>query len=279
VATVVEATVKPRGPYRLRLMRPSGRFATPLPDGGSAVSWQTPSGAVHIRATSERGLEQARFMLALDDDTSEFQRRFSRDCLLGPSVRALTGLRPLRLPSVAHAVLRALCGQLIESSRARAIERSILRRTGSGAPSAHDLAQFSPAQLCALGLSSQRAAALVRVCRGIDLEGLRVQPTRCAIARLGRERGLGPWSCGVIALEGLGRYEQPLVGDLGLVKLASSLWGRWIDPSETEDLLAPYGEWAGLASVVLLAGWKRGLVPGADADRARVVRARARRAA
>ena len=43
--------------------------------------------------------------------------------------------------------------------------------------------------------------------------------------------------------------------------------------SETADLLAPYAEWQGLASVFLLQGFKRGLVPGASADRARLVRA------
>ena len=55
-------------------------------------------------------------------------RRFARDPLLGPTVRALAGYRPLRLATVAHAALRAMCGQLIESGRAAAIERSVLRR-------------------------------------------------------------------------------------------------------------------------------------------------------
>ena len=63
--------------------------------------------------------------------------------------------------------------------------------------------------------------------------------------------------------------------DLGLVKLCSALRGRWVEPDETAELLAPYGEWAGLAGVYLLRGWSRGLVPGASADRARLVRARA----
>jgi hypothetical protein len=34
-----------------------------------------------------------------------------------------------------------------------------------------------------------------------------------------------------------------------------------VEPEETDELLAPYGEWAGLASVYLLAGFGRGLVP------------------
>jgi hypothetical protein len=34
-----------------------------------------------------------------------------------------------------------------------------------------------------------------------------------------------------------------------------------VEAEETDELLAPYGEWQGLASVYLLAGWSRGLVP------------------
>ena len=77
----------------------------------------------------------------------------------------------------------------------------------------------------------------------------------------------------MIALEGLGSYRHGLVGDLGLVKLCSALRGRWVELDETAELLAPYEEWAGLAGVYLLRGFARGLVPGASADRARLVRA------
>jgi len=63
------------------------------------------------------------------------------------------------------------------------------------------------------------------------------------------------------------------------VKLLSALEGRWVEPHETARLFEPYGEWAGLASVYLLRGWTRGLVPGADPDRARAVRAAAGAAA
>ncbi|HVV59829.1 MAG TPA: hypothetical protein VHC45_15820, partial [Gaiellaceae bacterium] len=74
----------------------------------------------------------------------------------------------------------------------------------------------------------------------------------------------GPWSVGVVCLEGLGRYERGLARDLGLVKLLSALKGRWVEAEETDELLAPYGEWAGLASVYLLAGYAAGLVPLPD---------------
>ncbi len=73
--------------------------------------------------------------------------------------------------------------------------------------------------------------------------------------------GSGPWSVGVVCIEGLGRYEHGLARDLGLAKLASALWGRRAEPEETDALLEPYGEWAGLASVYLLAGFSRGFIP------------------
>ena len=58
----------------------------------------------------------------------------------------------------------------------------------------------------------------------------------------------------MICLKGLGRYERGLVGDLGLIKLAAALRRRWATAEDTRELLEPYGEWAGLASVYLLAG-------------------------
>ena len=218
-------------------------------------------------------------MLALDDDTAEFHRRFARDPLLGPSARSLTGYRPLRLGTVTHASLRAICGQLIESRRAAAIERSIQRRLGVAVVTRHDLLRLSPAELTRHGLAASRAATLIRLSRSIDLERLRAHDTSTVLARLEREPGIGPWSAGVIALEGLGRYDLGLVGDLGLVKLLSTLEGRWVDADETAALLAPYGEWQGLAGQMLLLGWSRGLVPGADPDLARGTRLRTRRAA
>ena len=65
----------------------------------------------------------------------------------------------------------------------------------------------------------------------------------------------------MIGIEGLGCWERGLARDLGLIKLLSALRGRWVEAEETDELLAPYGEWAGLASVYLLKGMARGLVP------------------
>ena len=190
------------------------------------------------------------------------------DPFLGPASRALRGLRPVRVSTVAQSLLRAFCGQLIEAKRARRMEQTIIRRTTApvaenlhAAPTTRDLAQLAPSHLRALGLHTRRAAALVRICRELELERLHAVPTRLVAQRLDRERGLGAWSIGVVCLEGLGRYDHGLVGDLGLVKLLRELRGREVELWETQELLEPYGEWQGLASLYLLAGYARGLLP------------------
>jgi 3-methyladenine DNA glycosylase/8-oxoguanine DNA glycosylase len=276
---VIEDIVTPAGPYRLRLMCRSGTWDAPLADGSTVTAWQRPDGRVVIRAATEAGLARARFMLAVEDDTSGFHARFEHDPLLGATARRLIGYRPLRLATVTHAALRAMCGQLIEARRAMMIERAILRRLGAAVATRESLAVLSPADVRADGLASSRATTLIRLVRSLDLERIREHDTAVVLQRLGRERGIGPWSVGVIALEGLGRYDHGLVGDLGLIKLVSSLEGRWVEADETAALLARYDEWQGLAGQMLMLGWSRGLIPGADPDLGRRARLRTNRAA
>jgi 3-methyladenine DNA glycosylase/8-oxoguanine DNA glycosylase len=277
---VLELEVTPRGPYSLRLSagrasdacrRCAGNRLVGLFHVGPGVEWagarQRPDGRIVLEALSEEGLERIRFTLGLEEDHSEFLRRFAHDPLLRSPIRFLRGLRPARLGTVAHALLRAVAGQLIEARRARAIERRVVREVGVEAwglhapPTAASLGPLAPVELQRLGLSARKAATIVRLCRTVDLERLRGVDSPAVATRLERERGLGPWSVGVIFLEGLGRFDHGLVGDLGLIKLCTALTGRWADAADTEELLAPYEEWAGLASMYLLAGFARGLLP------------------
>ncbi len=273
-----EDVVTPVGPYRLSLITAGRLWQSPQP-GGTAQAYQRQDGRVVIKAETEPGLELARFQLALDDDTSGFHEAFDRDPLVGRAARAFRGWRPLRTATVTLAAIQGFCGQLVETRTARMLERSILRRVGTNTPRPADVAALAPAELARLGLAQRRATALVHLCRTLDLERLRGLPADAVATRLLREPQVGPWTLGVIATDGLGLYDHGPVGDLGLLKLAGALHGRVAETPDTAVLLAPYGRWQALAGNMLMMGWGRGLVPGADRDRARLVRVRARRAA
>jgi 3-methyladenine DNA glycosylase/8-oxoguanine DNA glycosylase len=291
---LIDLEVRPGGPYSLAL---SARLANDptrtFRDGvlrmaleidrtpESVLAWQRQDGTVVLRAATSAGAERLHWILALDDDHSAFLNIARRDPLLREAAHVMCGLRQIRVATVSHALLRAFCGQLIHWKAARRLEQKLVRALapplpGSRlhvAPSRDALASTSPTQLRSLGLHARRAASLVRICRDLDPERLRDAAPDAVAARIGRERGVGPWSVGVVFLEGLGRVDRGLVGDLGLIKLCTAL-GR--DPEDTASLLAPYGEWAGLASRYFLSAFSRGLVPLPNGAR---VRKRAYRAA
>ena len=273
---VVETALRPRLPYSLtQSARASADATRRFRDGVLTVLFEAAGSpavarvrqcregtlAVRVEAPEpDAALEHLRFMLSLDDDHTPFLQRFARDPLLGEATRRLQGLRPLRLATVPHALLTALCGQLVQARAARLLEARLLRahsRPHAGLhlpPDRSTFARLAPADLVGQGLGARKAATLVRLSRELDLERLRTLATDLAAKRIEGERGLGPWSAGVICLYGLGRFDRGLVGDLGLIKLCAALYGRWADADDTRELLDPYGEWAGLASVYLLAG-------------------------
>ena len=238
-----------------------------------AAVQQRSDGSIRIVAHSEESLAAMRFTLGIDADHGEFLRRFRHDDMLGPATQALAGLRQLRLGTAAHALLRALCGQLIESSRARFLERTIVRAVmpSSGGlhapPTAAALGAVAPAELRRLGLHARRGTTLVRVCGSLDLDRLRDCPAETVASRLGQSAA---------SARGPSASSPSRVWD-GTTSASSATWGsssssRWlrgrrVEGWETEELLAPYEDWAGLASVYLLNAWGRGLLPVSPAAR------------
>jgi 3-methyladenine DNA glycosylase/8-oxoguanine DNA glycosylase len=273
----IETTLRPRGPYSLALSArrasdTTRRFAggvltCVLGNGERASAGQLPDGRLLVRAESEAGLDELRFVLGVEDDHSPFLERFRDDELLAGPIRHLKGLRPVRTATVTHALMRAIVSQLITSREARSIEWRLIHATTDrvgglqAPPLPHHFAQFAPAQLYRYGVPARKATALVRICRTFDPERLRRLPADAAARRLQQERGIGPYSVGVVWTEGLGRFDRGIVGDLGLLKICSAIEGRWVEPEDTARILARYGEWAGLACVYLMAGAGRGLVP------------------
>ena len=273
VAGVSDVVLAPVPPYSLAQSAhgsdPTRRFRDGVLEMVFAVDgspmfaqvWQRPDGTLHARVDGDArdaAVAHLRFVLAIDVDHRVFLELAAADALLGPLVSRRRGLRPVRTSTVAHALVQAVAGQLITAREARLIEYRIVAscsRSHAGLllpPTTEGLRAVSAAELTRTGLAPRRAAALARVVRTLDVERLRNVATDRAVVRIARERTLGPWSAGVIALYGLGRYEHGLVGDLGLIRLCANLLGREATAEDTHRLLVRYGVWAGLAGIHLM---------------------------
>lgn len=208
------------------------------------------------------------FVLSLDHDLTEFHRRFRRDPLLGPLIRRMPSFRPRRRVWPWEALSAAVVGQLIEAQRAVAIERRIVGRWGPrlGAgrealrdvPGAAALAGRAPAELAAMDLAPNRAAALRRVARAVASGRCRLDsPT--ADRRLLAIPQIGPWTVQCLALFGRGELDSLPAGDLGYIKLVGRLagLGRRATVAEVEEFFAPYEPFRGQAGALALAGLYR----------------------
>jgi 3-methyladenine DNA glycosylase/8-oxoguanine DNA glycosylase len=243
------------------------RVAEPSPGRVLLGAW------AQSAAAAEHGIERMRFALGVDVDQRPFLRAFSRDPLIGGSLRRRPWLRVGRRPQPFEALAWAICEQLIEYERAAAIERRVVRTLGrrwvdrdgldSGLrdlPEAAVVAATAPALLQSFDLAGSRALALVRaareVARGrIDLHS---PEHESGWRRLRAIPGIGAWTVEMLALHGQGRHDQVPAGDVGLLKLVGRLLSGG-DPRaraaehQVRELFAPYGQWAGLAAAHMLA--------------------------
>jgi 3-methyladenine DNA glycosylase/8-oxoguanine DNA glycosylase len=216
------------------------------------------------REAAEWGIERTRWALGIDQDIEPFYDRFRFDPLIGRSVRSSPGLRVGGKPEPFEALAWAICEQLIEFSRAAAIERRLIARLGrrcvlSGmrdAPSASVLARQAPALLQSFDLSGGRAVALVRAAREVasGRVDLYDRDHERGWRRLRAIPGIGSWTIQMLALTGQGRLDQLPCGDVGYLKLVGRLqggddpWARATE-EEVEAFFAPYAPWAGLAGL------------------------------
>jgi DNA-3-methyladenine glycosylase II len=218
-------------------------------------------------------IERMRFALGIDDDMAAFHRRFRRDPLVGPLIRRMPDFRTKRRPWAWEALAQAVCGQLIEASRAATIERRIVGRWGSrlgegrGAwrdvPSAALIAGRAPAELQSMDLSGGRAVALRKL-------AIAVARGHCDVADAAADRRLlavpeiGPWTIQCLGLFGRGEADSLPAGDLGYIKLVGHLagLGRRATVAEVEEFYAPYAPYRGLVGALTLAGLYRLVASG-----------------
>ncbi|HWA54236.1 MAG TPA: hypothetical protein VG816_08700 [Solirubrobacterales bacterium] len=235
----------------------------------SAIAVPGPGAVGPARQATEAdqalAVERMRFALGVDDDLSEFYRRFRRDALLGPLLRRRPHLRPRRRPWAWEALAWAVVKQLIETGKAARIQRRMVGRWGlrlgpgreglRDVPTAGLIAGRAPVEMESMGLALKRAIAL-RAVAGFVAGG------RCDIADPGADRRLlgvreiGPWTVQCLGLFGRGEPDSLPAGDLMYLKLVGRLarLGRRATVEEVEEFYAPYAPFRGLA-----AAWTLGL--------------------
>jgi 3-methyladenine DNA glycosylase/8-oxoguanine DNA glycosylase len=276
-AAVVERDVRPIGPYRMPPARPDGvlrrrghALVRVLHHGDEPAvvrAWPA-AGAVRLRAeartreAAEFAVERMRFGLGLDHDLRPFQRRFRDDPLIGPVIRRHPWLRPLRRAVPFEALAWAITEQLIETTRAFAIQRRLTYRYGRrslcgtlrDAPTPDALAARAPYELAALDLAAKRATAMIRAAREVDSGRVDLSGHEPAWRRLLTIPNIGSWTIDCLAFHGQGRDDMLPAGDLAYVKLVGRLarLGRRATEGEVREFFAPYEEWAGLAGTYML---------------------------
>ena len=209
------------GPGRAAGRAGRSRLGLPARPGRRGPRLRRPAPARRSRC------ERMRFALGVDDDLSEFYRRFRRDPLLGPLIRRRPYLRP-------HAAPLALGGarlggrQAADRDRPRGPDPAPHRRPLGPArwasatrglrdvPPAALIAGRAPAELESMGLS---AGALDRPQRGRPGDRRRALSTDCSrrpIARLLAVPEIGPWTVQCLGLFGRGEADSLPAGDLML---------------------------------------------------------------
>ncbi len=228
------------------------------------------------REQLEAALDCGRRALGVDDDLSEFHAHFKRDPLLGPLIRRRPWLRPRRTGQLWEALAWAITAQLIESERALAIQRRIVRRWGGSVrlpgartplwdvPDAATIAALAPAELAACDLAPKRALALVKVAREVALGRCDLSSPACN-ERLIRISEIGPWTLQCLGLRGRGDLDALPAGDLMYLKLVGHLagLGRRATVAEVEQFYAPYAPYRGIAGLLTATGGLTRALPAA----------------
>jgi DNA-3-methyladenine glycosylase II len=238
------------------------------------------AGAQVRPAALEVAIERMRFALGVDEDLSDFYDAFRSDRLLGPVIRRMPSLRPRRRPWPWEALAWAVTTQLIESERAAAIQRRIVRRWGPrlgqpgpealyDVPSAAMIAAVAPAELDSMDLAPKRSIALRRVAREVAAGRVNLDDP-ATDRRLAAITEIGPWTIQCLGLFGRGDPDSLPAGDLGYVKLVGRLagLGRRATPEEVEEFFAPYAPYRGLAGTFALAGLHHRIAQGPPLRRA-----------
>lgn len=208
-------------------------------------------------------------LLGLNIDLGGFYSAAETDGDLGPLVERFRGVKPTRFLTLFESIANAIVFQQLSLNSAISILNRLAETYGvpfdcgesncSVFPEARSLARLEAEQAKSVGVSTNKARALVEGARTIIEQNLSVDDfqtldNESAVAELVKFRGIGRWSADYVLLRGLGRLDVFPRGDVG----ARACLDRWLKPgdrlsdSELEDKMSKWRGYAGLVYFHLL---------------------------
>jgi len=213
--------------------------------------------------------ELAKWLISADLDLRAFYRLAASHPVMGPTIEALHGLKPLRPASLFEMLVTAITEQQLSLAAAFRIRSRLVSRFGGPIaglwlfPEPEALAGAQLVDLRACGLSERKAEYIRSLARHVAdgdlrLESLKRQSDGEVRANLLRYRGFGEWSIQYILVRGLGRPDSLPSGDVGLRRVLGSYFtdGRRLSPQELEAAMSPFRPFRGLAAFYLSVHWR-----------------------
>lgn len=159
--------------------------------------------------------------LGIKRDLAGFYNQIAKDEKLGFLFRNLEGLKPPRFPSLYEAIVNGICCQQLSLTVGIILLSRLSQKYGLGMenetqkafPEPNSLARSSIQELRQLGLSGQKARALISLSEEflsnpVGFEDLEKLDNESVIARLMGYLGVGRWTAEYVLLRGLGRLDS-----------------------------------------------------------------------
>jgi DNA-3-methyladenine glycosylase II len=213
----------------------------------------------------------ARWVLFDELALSPFYRLAGPHPVLGPIVRDLWGVKPMRPASLLEMAVTVITEQQISLAAANHIRARLVEHFGDlveGAwvfPAAEVLAQAPLDAVRRCGYSQRKAEYIrdfsAQVADGrLDLEEMKTLSDTDVYDRLLSLRGWGPWSANYFLVRGLARPDRLPADDLAVRTVVGKYLGRGarVSLSNVEEMVEPFRPYRGLVAFYLLAhAWQR----------------------
>lgn len=237
------------------------------------IEFQKNHADVELQIDGKKSYDQNEFqtiierMLGLQQNITEFEKKFNAHPQLGLLIAKNAGLRVAITATPFEALSWAIIGQQISLSAAISIRRKFIQLAGvqhsSGLwcyPDQHLVSKISEENLRTAGFSQAKANTLISLSNHlinhpIDLKNLSInsESIEALSTQLMQIRGIGPWTINYALLRGFGWLDGSLHGDVAVRRSLQKLLGATekISEKETQQWLLEFSPWRALVAAHL----------------------------